>query len=164
MAHFLSRMARPSPSSPGNRCLCRMSMERMSPGPPLRSRSWSRIQRSTPRRAAGDLVASSTVGPIDETQHKTCFPCHEAHAKEHDFVFTRYTPRERPGITGSLIEAVRAMTALGPNEKSSVRANVVRCAPKAVSLLRAANGRSRPTPDIFHRRGLQKRRSCGLEC
>jgi hypothetical protein len=28
--------------------------------------------------------------PVDEAQHKTCFPCHEAYAKGHDFVFTRY--------------------------------------------------------------------------
>jgi hypothetical protein len=30
--------------------------------------------------------------PVDEAQHKTCFPCHSAFAKEHDFVFTRYAP------------------------------------------------------------------------
>ena len=30
--------------------------------------------------------------PVDEAQHKTCFPCHSAHAQEHDFVFTRYAP------------------------------------------------------------------------
>jgi hypothetical protein len=28
--------------------------------------------------------------PVDEAQHRTCFACHEAHAKDHDFVFTRY--------------------------------------------------------------------------
>jgi Cytochrome P460 len=28
--------------------------------------------------------------PADEAQHKTCFPCHAAYAKDHDFVFTRY--------------------------------------------------------------------------
>lgn len=28
--------------------------------------------------------------PVDEAQHKTCFPCHEANAKGHDFVFTRF--------------------------------------------------------------------------
>ena len=28
--------------------------------------------------------------PADEAQHKTCFACHEAHASDHDFVFTRY--------------------------------------------------------------------------
>lgn len=27
--------------------------------------------------------------PVDEAQHETCFPCHEAYAKEHDLVFTR---------------------------------------------------------------------------
>ena len=30
--------------------------------------------------------------PVDEAQNKTCFPCHSAFAKEHDFVFTRYAP------------------------------------------------------------------------
>jgi hypothetical protein len=30
--------------------------------------------------------------PVDEAQHKTCFPCHAAHAKGHCFVFTRYAP------------------------------------------------------------------------
>jgi hypothetical protein len=28
--------------------------------------------------------------PADEAQHMTCFACHEAHAKDHDFVFTRF--------------------------------------------------------------------------
>jgi hypothetical protein len=30
--------------------------------------------------------------PVDVAQHKTCFPCHDAFMKEHDFVFTRYAP------------------------------------------------------------------------
>jgi len=30
--------------------------------------------------------------PADETVHKTCFPCHSAHAKAHDFIFTHYAP------------------------------------------------------------------------
>jgi len=30
--------------------------------------------------------------PTDETTHKSCFPCHEASAKGHDFVFTRFAP------------------------------------------------------------------------
>jgi cytochrome P460 len=30
--------------------------------------------------------------PVDEAQHKTCFPCHAGLVKEHDFVFTRYAP------------------------------------------------------------------------
>ena len=30
--------------------------------------------------------------PADETQHRTCFACHEARAKGHDYVFTRYAP------------------------------------------------------------------------
>ena len=28
--------------------------------------------------------------PADEKEHATCFPCHEANVKGHDFVFTRY--------------------------------------------------------------------------
>ncbi len=30
--------------------------------------------------------------PVDEAQHQTCFACHEANVKGHDFVFTRYAP------------------------------------------------------------------------
>jgi len=30
--------------------------------------------------------------PVDEAQHKTCFACHEANVKGHDFVFTRLAP------------------------------------------------------------------------
>ena len=30
--------------------------------------------------------------PVDEAQHETCFACHEARVKDHDFVFTRYAP------------------------------------------------------------------------
>jgi hypothetical protein len=30
--------------------------------------------------------------PVDEAQHQTCFACHEARVKGHDYVFTRYAP------------------------------------------------------------------------
>jgi len=30
--------------------------------------------------------------PADEAQHRTCFACHDAHARGHDDVFTRYAP------------------------------------------------------------------------
>jgi hypothetical protein len=30
--------------------------------------------------------------PADEAQHETCFACHEAGVKNHDFVFTRLAP------------------------------------------------------------------------
>jgi hypothetical protein len=30
--------------------------------------------------------------PVDAAQHQTCFPCHEALVKGHDFVFTRFAP------------------------------------------------------------------------
>ncbi|MFC7477760.1 cytochrome P460 family protein [Dankookia sp. GCM10030260] len=30
--------------------------------------------------------------PADEAQHQTCFACHEANARAHDYVFTRFAP------------------------------------------------------------------------
>jgi hypothetical protein len=30
--------------------------------------------------------------PVDEAQHRTCFPCHSANVRDHDFVFTRFAP------------------------------------------------------------------------
>ena len=30
--------------------------------------------------------------PVDEAQHRTCFACHQANVKAHDFVFTRLAP------------------------------------------------------------------------
>ncbi|WP_028134066.1 cytochrome P460 family protein [Bradyrhizobium japonicum] len=30
--------------------------------------------------------------PVDEAQHRTCWGCHEARAKSHDYVFTRLAP------------------------------------------------------------------------
>jgi hypothetical protein len=30
--------------------------------------------------------------PVDEAEHKECFACHQAHVKNHDFVFTRLAP------------------------------------------------------------------------
>jgi hypothetical protein len=30
--------------------------------------------------------------PADEAQHRTCWGCHEANVKDHDFVFTRLAP------------------------------------------------------------------------
>ncbi len=30
--------------------------------------------------------------PVDQAQHETCFGCHQANVKDHDFVFTRYAP------------------------------------------------------------------------
>lgn len=30
--------------------------------------------------------------PVDEAQHQTCFSCHAANVRGHDFVFTRYAP------------------------------------------------------------------------
>jgi hypothetical protein len=29
---------------------------------------------------------------VDRVQHETCFGCHQAHVKDHDFVFTRLAP------------------------------------------------------------------------
>ena len=30
--------------------------------------------------------------PASEAEHKECFACHQAHVKNHDFVFTRFAP------------------------------------------------------------------------
>lgn len=30
--------------------------------------------------------------PVDEAQHQTCFACHQALVKNHDYVFTRFAP------------------------------------------------------------------------
>jgi hypothetical protein len=30
--------------------------------------------------------------PVDHAQHETCFACHEAQVRGHDYVFTRYAP------------------------------------------------------------------------
>jgi hypothetical protein len=30
--------------------------------------------------------------PVDKAQHETCFACHEANVKAHDYVFTRFAP------------------------------------------------------------------------
>jgi hypothetical protein len=30
--------------------------------------------------------------PVDQAQHETCFACHEAGVKDHDYVFTRLAP------------------------------------------------------------------------
>jgi hypothetical protein len=30
--------------------------------------------------------------PADEAAHRSCFPCHQANVKDHDWVFTRYAP------------------------------------------------------------------------
>lgn len=30
--------------------------------------------------------------PVDEAQHRTCFPCHQANVKGHYYVFTRLAP------------------------------------------------------------------------
>jgi hypothetical protein len=30
--------------------------------------------------------------PVDEAQHETCFGCHQANVKDHDYVFTRFAP------------------------------------------------------------------------
>ena len=29
---------------------------------------------------------------VDQAQHETCFGCHQANVKDHDFVFTRFAP------------------------------------------------------------------------
>lgn len=30
--------------------------------------------------------------PVDQAQHETCWACHQANVKDHDYVFTRFAP------------------------------------------------------------------------
>jgi hypothetical protein len=52
------------------------------------------VKDSTRYAATGGWGFGRFVGgkPVDEAQHRTCFACHEAKAKAHDFVFTRFAP------------------------------------------------------------------------
>jgi len=62
------------------------------PGPPQRIEFMvkdSKRYGSTGGWGFGRFVDGKAA---DETQHRTCFPCHEASVKGHDFVFTRYAP------------------------------------------------------------------------
>jgi len=50
------------------------------------------VKDSKKYAATGGWGFGEFVGgkPLDEAKHKACFACHDAHAKDHDFVFTRY--------------------------------------------------------------------------
>lgn len=52
------------------------------------------IKDSAKYAATGGWGFGRFVGgkPVDEAQHETCFACHEARVKGHDFVFTRFAP------------------------------------------------------------------------
>ncbi len=52
------------------------------------------IKDSRKYAATGSWGFGRFVGgrPVDEAQHRTCFACHEARVKAHDFVFTRFAP------------------------------------------------------------------------
>jgi hypothetical protein len=52
------------------------------------------VKDSTRYAATGGWGFGRFIGgaAVDEAQHRTCFACHEARAKAHDFVFTRLAP------------------------------------------------------------------------
>ncbi len=52
------------------------------------------IKDSTKYAASGGWGFGRFVAgkPADEAQHRTCFACHQARVKDHDFVFTRRAP------------------------------------------------------------------------
>jgi hypothetical protein len=43
-------------------------------------------------RLTNKIVVFIGGKPVNEAQNATCFPCHQANAKGHDFLFTRYAP------------------------------------------------------------------------
>ena len=45
-----------------------------------------------PRVPGHEIAGVVDAKPVDEAQHRTCFACHQAFVKGHDFVFTRYAP------------------------------------------------------------------------
>ena len=88
---FRSQTARSLRSCRGSASRRVSSREPSSPARLRRFRSWSRTQRNMPRPGWG--FGRFVVGkPVDEAQHETCFPCHQANVKGHDFVFTRMAP------------------------------------------------------------------------
>jgi hypothetical protein len=52
------------------------------------------VKDSTKYATTGGWGFGRFIGgkPVDEAQHQTCFACHEARVKGHDFVFTRFAP------------------------------------------------------------------------
>ena len=52
------------------------------------------VKDSSKFAATGGWGFGRFVGgkPVDEAQHTTCFPCHQASVKGHDYVFTRLAP------------------------------------------------------------------------
>ena len=37
-------------------------------------------------------IIIASLKAVDQAQHETCFACHQANVKDHDFVFTRFAP------------------------------------------------------------------------
>lgn len=67
--------------------------EALVPGNPQRQEFMvknSKKYSSTGGWGFGRFVNGKPVG--DETLYGTCFPCHEARVKNHDYVFTRFAP------------------------------------------------------------------------
>jgi hypothetical protein len=63
--------------------------------------AWKHVQ--SPEFEPASIPGAATTGgwgfgrfisgkPSDEAQHQTCFACHQARVRNHDFVFTRFAP------------------------------------------------------------------------
>jgi hypothetical protein len=52
------------------------------------------VKNSTKYAATGGWGFGRFINgkPVDQAQHETCFPCHQARVAGHDFVFTRFAP------------------------------------------------------------------------
>ncbi len=81
-----------SPSSPGRTCHRPSSKAPSSPAPRPRCNSWSRIQEKYASTGGWGFGKFIDGKPVDEAEHKACFACHEAHVKNHDYVFTWFAP------------------------------------------------------------------------
>jgi hypothetical protein len=78
-----------SQSSPGNTCRRASSTGAFVPGPATTVQIM--VKDSKKYAATGGWGFGRFVNgkPVDQAQHETCVPCHQANVKDHDLVFTR---------------------------------------------------------------------------
>jgi len=62
------------------------------PGPPTTVQFMVKDSRKYASTGGWGFARFIGARPVDEAQHRTCFACHQAHVKDHDFVFTRLAP------------------------------------------------------------------------
>ena len=62
------------------------------PGPATTVQVMVKDSKKYPATGGWGFGKFSEGKPVDEAEHRTCFTCHEAHVKNHDYVFTRFAP------------------------------------------------------------------------